>query len=255
MMIKEDERMESRKEPTEDFAKGDFTSPNVEEVSQRGEASGQHIGASETRRFLQRVHSGNYETATSLEQDLTFETTTRIFKEHFLDLEEGRQRILGLTDDEGYTNLAYMLSDQFTASIKVAAYVDDSMTAFAARRIFRGSVLGQLRDVLEFIELNNRLSSEIIGYKRQDTWQFPPTAIREAVINAIIHRDYAMDGSTIVHILPDRICITSPGSLNECYSAEDLRLGVSSSRNPLLADVFYRLEYCETYGSGIPRII
>ncbi|MCQ2085392.1 MAG: putative DNA binding domain-containing protein [archaeon] len=227
----------------------------AEGVFVRRGTSNQPLSESEFRLMIQNIRSRSYETTTSLDQELTFETTSRIFKEHGVGFEENHRKLLGLINGEGYTNLAYMLSDQFRPSVKIAVYVDESKTAFTSRQIFNGSVLGQLLDALDFIEKNNRLSSEIIGYKRHDSWQFPPVAVREAVLNAIIHRNYAIEGSILVCIYPDKLCITSPGSLNECYSVEDLKIGVSSSRNPLLADIFYRLGYCETYGSGIPRII
>ena len=54
---------------------------------------------------------------------------------------------------------------------------------------------------------------------------------------------------------PDKLTISSPGGLNEIYSIEDLKVGISSTRNPGLANVFYRLGYIETYGTGIPRIM
>ena len=76
-----------------------------------------------------------------------------------------------------------------------------------------------------------------------------------AVLNALVHRDYSMNGTILVNMYPEKMTISSPGGLNEIYSIDDLKTGISSTRNPGLANVFYRLGYIEAYGTGIPRIM
>ena len=71
----------------------------------------------------------------------------------------------------------------------------------------------------------------------------------------MVHRDYSMQGTILISMYPDKLTISSPGGLNEIYSIEDLKTGISSTRNPGLANIFYRLGYIEAYGTGIPRIM
>ena len=79
-------------------------------------------------------------------------------------------------------------------------------------------------------------------------------AVREALLNAIIHRDYSFNGSTIVNIYDDRIEFLSLGGLVPGLSMEAVMMGVSQSRNAGLANIFFRLKLVESYGTGIKRI-
>ena len=79
-------------------------------------------------------------------------------------------------------------------------------------------------------------------------------AIREALLNAIIHRDYSFNGSTQVNIYDDRIEFLSLGGIVTGLSMEAVLMGISQSRNACLANVFYRLKLVESYGTGIKRI-
>ncbi len=79
-------------------------------------------------------------------------------------------------------------------------------------------------------------------------------AVREALLNAIIHRDYSFNGSTIVNIYDDRIEFLSLGGLVPGFSMEAVMMGVSQSRNAGLANVFFLLKLVESYGTGIKRI-
>lgn len=111
-----------------------------------------------------------------------------------------------------------------------------------------------MHDVLAFIARYNHPSSVISGMKRVDRYAYPEISVREAVVNAIVHRDYSVDDAILVSIYRTKITITSPGSLNRTFTTEELLTGVSSLRNKNLANVFYRLDYIESYGTGIPRI-
>ena len=79
-------------------------------------------------------------------------------------------------------------------------------------------------------------------------------AIREALLNALIHRDYSFNGSTLVNVYNDRIEFLSLGGLVSGLSMEAVMMGVSQSRNSGLANVFFRLRLVESYGTGIKRI-
>src|SRR3989338_11637348 len=92
--------------------------------------------------------------------------------------------------------------------------------------------------------------------KHKKTWNLPLTAIREAVINAIVHADYAQLGSPIrLAIFDDRIEVENPGLLLFGLTIEEIKRGVSKLRNRVIGQVFYRLGLIERWGSGIRRII
>jgi len=110
-------------------------------------------------------------------------------------------------------------------------------------------------EAYEFISLNNNLNTTIEGLKRVDHPDYPPYALREALLNAIVHRDYDYSGSILINIYEDRIEFVSIGGLVKGMSMQDILGGVSQSRNMVLANVFYRLKLIESYGTGIRRII
>jgi ATP-dependent DNA helicase RecG len=105
------------------------------------------------------------------------------------------------------------------------------------------------------LELSNNLAASFSKLERIEQYDYPEEAIREAMLNAVIHRDYAFSGSIIVNLYDDRIEFVSLGGLTQGLQTEDLFLGVSQPRNEKLANVFYRLKYIEAYGTGLPRIM
>ncbi|MBQ7702496.1 MAG: putative DNA binding domain-containing protein [Candidatus Methanomethylophilaceae archaeon] len=207
------------------------------------------------RVMLQTPRSRRYETILSLNQDLTFDFTRSVFMKYGFELGIEQMRALHIMDGDMYTNLGFMLSDQFDMPVKAAMFQDDYKDTFLDRAEFTGSVLEQFDGVMRFISGHNTKKSVIDDVERKDTTAYPIVAVREAVLNALIHRDYTMQGTILISIYPDRLTISSPGGLNETYSIEDLKTGISSTRNPKLANVFYRLGYVEAYGTGIPRIM
>ena len=93
-------------------------------------------------------------------------------------------------EDGHYNNLALLLSDQCTHTIKVAVFQGNDGSIFRARREFTGSVLKQLNDVYEYIDGRNETEASFSGLLRTDQRDYPEVALREALLNCIIHRDY-----------------------------------------------------------------
>jgi ATP-dependent DNA helicase RecG len=90
---------------------------------------------------------------------------------------------------------------------------------------------------------------------RQERRRFPPAAVREAVVNAICHRDYTIKGSPIlIELVADRLAITSPGGLPNTQALETVKLGLVYQRNPLLVQYLYDFRYVERIGRGIATI-
>ena len=102
--------------------------------------------------------------------------------------------------------------------------------------------------------LNNRTVSEIRGLDRFDLEDYPPEAIREALLNALIHRDYSFSGSIIININAGRMEIINLGGLLPGLLPKDIMAGISQPRNAKLAQIFFRLKHIEAYGTGIRRI-
>ncbi len=90
---------------------------------------------------------------------------------------------------------------------------------------------------------------------RVDHRAYPPAALREALLNAIVHRDYAYSASTLISVYRDRMEIVSVGGLIPGFHLNDVTSGLSICRNPKLANVFYRLSLIEAYGTGLKKIL
>jgi ATP-dependent DNA helicase RecG len=124
--------------------------------------------------------------------------------------------------------------------------------------MIRGTALEQVEEVMDFIRKNINVRFVITGKpQREEIWEYPLDALREAVINAICHRDYADNADILIKIYDDRITIWNPGGLLPGMTIEELYDPNHSSkpRNKLIAQIFYDVGLIERYGSGIQRIM
>lgn len=111
-------------------------------------------------------------------------------------------------------------------------------------------------EAILFVQKHLQREAVIGTVRRQSRWSVPPVAIREAVINAIVHADYAQLGSPIrIAIFDDRIEVDNPGLLPFGLTVEDIRRGVSKLRNRVIGRVFHELHLIEQWGSGIQRMM
>ncbi|MCC8061241.1 MAG: putative DNA binding domain-containing protein [Clostridiales bacterium] len=199
--------------------------------------------------------SDSYETARSLVQHLTFHKMTEFFKKRETAFGKNQMRTLHLIGEDGmYTNLAFLLSEQCTHMIKMAVFEGSRKSVFRDRQELSGSLLGQMEDAFDYIDRYNRTRAEFSGLDRLDRRDYPVEAIREALLNAIVHRDYSFSGSTLISIFEDRIEFITIGGLVKGITLDDVKLGVSVLRNEYLANIFYRLRLIEAYGTGILKI-
>ena len=216
------------------------------------------VPASESmiRKMIKETDGEQFEDVRSLNQELTFHSARKEFELRNISFGTAQKKTLGIINsDELYTNLALLLSDQCTHTIKVAAFSGTEKIKFRDRQEFEGSLLAQLNEVYKFICRYNANSSEIEGLYRVDKQDYPEDAIREALLNALVHRDYSYSDGTLISIFDDRIEFVSIGGLVTGISFEDVMLGISVARNKKLANVFYRLTLIEAYGMGIPNIL
>ncbi len=205
--------------------------------------------------MIKETSGDSYEAARSLNQQLTFEKATAFFRKRKVAFGKAQMRTLHLiSEDDTYTNLAFLLSDQCSHTLKLAVFEGSKKTVFKDRQELSGSLLGQLEEAFAYIERYNRTRAEFSGLDRVDLRDYPPEAVREALLNAIVHRDYSFSGSTLISIFEDRIEFVTIGGLVKGITLEDVKLGVSVLRNQHLANVFYRLRLIEAYGTGILKI-
>lgn len=216
------------------------------------------VPATETTilKMIKETSGEAFEETRSLNQSLTFVAADAEFDKVGLPFGEAQKRSLGLIGRDGcYTNLALLLSDQCEHKIKFAVFEGTEKEIFRDRHEFSGSLFRQLEDLLRKIDSYNRLSSpKLDGVKRQDVRDYPDEAIREAVLNAMVHREYALGGYTLVSMFSDRLEIVTLGGLVVGVEMDDIMMGVSYLRNSRLADIFYRLHFIEAYGTGIAKI-
>lgn len=119
---------------------------------------------------------------------------------------------------------------------------------------FKGSIFKQIDETFHYILLNNRTSSDFKGLERIEKSDYPEAALREALLNSVVHRDYSFSGSIIININDKQMEFISIGGLLPGLTADDIRSGISQPRNKNLAEVFHRLKLIEAYGTGIRRI-
>ncbi|MBR1384977.1 MAG: putative DNA binding domain-containing protein [Ruminococcus sp.] len=208
------------------------------------------------RRMIKESDGDRYEMLRSTEQELTFDSARKEFERADISLGAAQMRSLHILTEEGiYTNLAALLSDQCSHTIKIAVFNGLEKVSFADRTELGGSVLRQVNEAYDYLDRYNATHSEFEGIHRKDIRSYPPEAIREALLNAVIHRDYSLSGSILISVFDDRIEFVSIGGLVSGISFDDIMIGVSIQRNEALANVFYRLGLVEAFGTGIPRIM
>ncbi|MCT4617859.1 MAG: helix-turn-helix domain-containing protein [Marinisporobacter sp.] len=184
----------------------------------------------------------------------------------FLDKEINQRSLLNLKllKEENGTiyptrAIAILLGDKELfeyARIKCARFKGNDVGEFIDQKEFTGPLYEQIENAMNFGKIYIKKAGKIEGIQRTDTYEIPMIAVREAIINAVIHRDYSISGSDIKFaIFDDRIEIISPGYLPKTLDIEDIKMGRSEIRNKVLARVFKELRFIEQWGTGIRRIL
>lgn len=236
------------------YLKGKGLKPNG--VFVRQGTSSVPASPDQIRQMIKDSDGDAFEENRSLNQDLTFEAAQKAFQIYGVEFAPEKYRALGIIQkkDNIYTNLALILSDQCAHTTKIAVFSDDACTVFRDSKEFGGSVFKQFEDTVNYLALCNKTVSTIKGVIRTDKPDYPEEAIREALLNAIVHRDYSYSGSIIINVTDNKMEFISLGGLLPGLSPDDIRSGISQPRNKNLAEVFHRLKLIESYGTGIRRI-
>lgn len=176
------------------------------------------------RQMIKHSDGDVFEAMRSMEQEPTFTHAQKAFHKYNVEFGKEKYRALGVTDSSNslYTNLALIISDQCSHTTKVA--------------------------------LCNKTAATFKGLDRIERADYPEEALREALLNAIVHRDYSFSGSIIINVNDKEIEFISLGGLLPGLSPDDIRSGISRPRNKNLAEIFHRLHLIESYGTGIRKI-
>lgn len=141
------------------------------------------------------------------------------------------------------------------AWIQAGRFAGTDKTHIVDSAALHGPLPQVIQAAIEFVRKHSLHGFDIGAVRRTDTWSLPPVALREAIVNAVVHADYAQRGAPIrVAIFDDRVEIENPGLLPPGLTVEDLRRGVSKLRNRVMGRVFQELGLIEQWGSGIQRM-
>ena len=208
------------------------------------------------RKMIKETDGDSFESMRALEQNLSFEAAEKQFKKQNIPFDSAKMQTLGMISSDGiYSNVALLLSDQCASTIKAATFAGDDKGTFQDRREFGGSLFQQMEELYSYLDMHNQIKATFDGLYRIDARDYPEEALREALLNSLVHRDYSFSASTLVSVYNNRIEFVSVGGLPTGIELDDIMLGLSVCRNPKLAAVFYRLRLIEAYGTGMPKIM
>ena len=190
-------------------------------------------------------------------QELTFNQLKIYYEEHGLKLNDNYLQNLDLLTSEGeYNYNAFLLADENNVSIKLVKYVGTNKLELLENLEFGNRCLiTATQRVLDRLDVENTTYAKIEYFGRKEQEKIDSKALKEAVINAIVHNDYSYGNSPIIELYSDRIEITSAGGLPQELSQEEFLEGVTAPRNKELIRVFKDVDLIENIGSGVLRIL
>ena len=139
--------------------------------------------------------------------------------------------------------------------VQCGVFKGTTKAVFVDRREFAGTPQELIEESYQYVLRNIHMGARFKGVYRQDVYEIPPDAIRELIVNAIVHRSYIDHSSIQIAIYDNRLEITSPGRLPMGQTIERMKQGYSKIRNEALASAFEYMGYIEHWGSGILRVM
>ncbi|MFQ5709904.1 MAG: RNA-binding domain-containing protein [bacterium] len=118
-----------------------------------------------------------------------------------------------------------------------------------------GSLVGMLQDAMKFLEAHLNRPHRIKGLEPEARFELPAEVLREALVNAMAHRDYTVSAPVRLMVFDDHVEIRTPGQLPNTVTLESLKIGVHVLRNPTIYNIFLKIGLVTDAGSGIPRMI
>jgi len=219
-------------------------------------ASSQQMSEQMIEELLSRRQQINLLTMLSPRQNMTFKQLCIYYEEKNLEPTEQFIESLDLRQSSGEFNYAaYLLADENGVSIKIAVYAGiDKVDLIETREYGNKCLITATQRILDRLDSENRTFAKVTSKNRLEKERVNTIALREAVINAIVHNDY-IKGVPLVEIFSNRIVITSCGGLVEGLSEYDFFKCRSMPRNRELMRVFRDMELVEQIGSGMSRIL
>jgi predicted HTH transcriptional regulator len=220
----------------------------------RNGSSKRRASDEEIRRMMNKQIANAFDGVKIEQESLHFEYAKNAFES------EGKNfDIIGLdfkkNAEDKYNNAALIVSDENPYVSKLAVFDGVDTLTFKDKKMFEGSIARQIDEAIQYIHLNNKVNITFgINGKRIENYSYPIDAVRESIMNAFVHRDYTMSSDIKIEIFDDRLAISSPGSLPDGLTIEDIKQGANAKRNPILINALDKMEYIENYGSGIRRI-
>ena len=190
-------------------------------------------------------------------QELTFNQLKIYYEEHGLKLNDNFLQNLDLLTSEGkYNYNAFLLADENNVSIKLVKYLGiNKMDLVENQEYGYRCLITATQKILDRLDTENTVYAKIEYKGRKEVEKIDSKALKEAVINAVVHNDYSYGNSPIVELYSDRIEITSAGGLPQELSQEEFLEGVTAPRNKELIRVFKDVDLIENIGSGVLRIL
>ncbi len=190
-------------------------------------------------------------------QNLTFSQLKIYYEEAGYEIGNNFLNQLELMNDDGKFNyVAYLLSDNNSISVQIAKYQGlDSYNLIENEEYGHCCLIKATKNVLNRLELENRTFTQITSIERKEIKKIDPIALREAVINAMVHNDYSHEYAAKFELYEDRLEISSIGGLPERFTKEDFLGGFSAPKNKELMRVFKDIGLVEQLGTGIRRIL
>jgi ATP-dependent DNA helicase RecG len=225
----------------------------------RADASTVEVGALELKRLMLTGANLTYDALEYNNEHLEFVQLASELNQKvgLKSCDENVLKSLELMSVDGiYNNAGALLADANDFPGVDIARFGSNINIILSRKTFeKMSVLSQMQSALEVFN-DNYVYEEIIGEQRIRKFKIPYEAFRETLANAIVHRCWDVPANIKVSMFEDRIEVSSPGGLPEGITKDEyLKGGFALARNPILANVFFRLGYIERFGTGIPRIV
>ena len=207
----------------------------------------------EIQRMIRQHKSNDFESISISQDNLTFKYIENRFDEKGIIFDKFA---LSLINKDGKYNYAALLfSDQNPTISKFAVFQGENVNVFLDKKEFSGSILKQVDDILYFCYLSNKKRITISGKpEREEYFDIPPRALREAIVNCYCHRDYTLSGDIKIEFYDDRVQIYSPGSLPDGLTLENIKMGMVAKRNKIVVNTLDKIDIIENYASGVRRI-
>ena len=225
-------------------------------------ANSQRLNRDELIEFLRNCNKISFEKQINSDFNLTEDFDNEKFN-RFIDKAEISKTLsvnhilknLNLITDEKPNNACVLLFPhkvtKFFLSGDISCVLYAGKSTMLDKKVFDADFISNFENAVQFILRNTRTKADIVGLKRIETPENPEKALREAILNAMIHKDYFIEGRILINIFEDKVEIGNPGKL--LFNQKELGK-VSILRNPIIADCILRTGFVEKIGSGIKRI-